>query len=188
MTRLQHLRKLQFATLWWADAVTPKEGTKSVYLMGGGATYPLKDKVMATLYKNDTFEVLTYFFDISLVNNFTSLVSAVKPVMVHFEGIVSAVEQPLKNGQKIEVFPNPVTSNQFILDLDLSNVATINANLFNSQGKVVKNVYNNQSTLNLQKQNIVDLEGFLSNGLYFLQINLDGKQQVTKPLLLLNAN
>lgn len=178
----------QFATLWWADAVTLKEGVKPVYLMGGGATYPLKVKVMATLYKNDTFEVLTYFFDISLVNNFSSLVAAVKPVMVHFEGIVSSVHTPLISEQKINVFPNPIIDNQFTLDVDLNNVSTIHAQLYNSQGKLVKNIFNNQSTQNLENQNIINLEGSLNDGLYFLQLNLDGKQQVTKPLLLLNAN
>ncbi len=82
----------------------------------------------------------------------------------------------------IEVSPNPLTQNS-IVKYDLPNSGNVSIKLIEVSGKVVANLYagykaKGEQQLSLNK-NIFNT-ALVSNGMYFLQVELNGKKQVQK--------
>lgn len=165
-----------FSTLWWADAVTPLDSAKTLYLMEGETGYPLKGKVCGTLNSNDTFEVMTYFFDLSLISNFEQLKGAMEPVLEYFSGPVSSLSHTKPFNHELLVYPSPASSGQQV-NLKFGN-ATEDGNhvlrLLDGNGRVIL-----QKPVNFSGQNSeFDLPAGLPSGTYFLQV--DGVRTISK--------
>lgn len=165
-----------FSTLWWVDAVTPLAATKPVYLMGGEDGYPLSGKVCGTLNSNDTFEVMTYFFDLSLINNFTNLKGTMAPVLEYFTGTLSDISKlPLASSIGMEVFPNPVNAQGKInIKLASGDREDIVVRMYDLQGKILFNrVFDNKPDRNVLE---VDIPANTLMGTYLINLNQSGQQ------------
>lgn len=156
-----------FSTLWWADGVSLLENSKPVYLMGGDTSYPLLNKTCASLHATDGFEVLTYFFDLSLVNNFDALKSNMEAVLSYFQGELSELPRVNLHNAKLEVYPNPVEAGRTLsIDfVEASNSAEIpQIQIFDLQGKLVYSKsdinWRNSSTIT------ITIPEYLTKGLY----------------------
>ncbi|MGB0368791.1 MAG: T9SS type A sorting domain-containing protein, partial [Flavobacteriales bacterium] len=74
----------------------------------------------------------------------------------------------------MSVYPNP-TNGQSFVQFDLSDNANVQLNIFNSLGQEVKNVYSGQHFAG-QARFEIDIENSSDpNGLYLIQLNVDGK-------------
>ena len=72
------------------------------------------------------------------------------------------------------VYPNP-TNGQSFVQFDLSDNANVQLNVYNSLGQEVKNVYSGQHSAG-QARFEIDIENSTDpNGLYLIQLNVDGK-------------
>ena len=85
---------------------------------------------------------------------------------------VISIAYELTSRKQISVYPNPVVNDLNIINVTENGIV----NIFNSLGQIVKNQYINeyQSTINLQD---------LSNGIYFVQIQLDNGTSTVKQIV-----
>ncbi|GLR16215.1 T9SS type A sorting domain-containing protein [Portibacter lacus] len=150
-----------FSTIYYADAVKLKEGAKSVYLYGSSdTTYAYNDKVAAVFNEGENFSVLSYFFDMGVVSEFSKIKDNVQSVLTYYEGLSSSVVSLQKLANNIKVFPNPVEGK---LNISSGTSRTFeNIELFNSSGNSVL------SQNNFSKSSL-DMKNFPS-GIYFLKI------------------
>ena len=93
-----------------------------------------------------------------------------EPVGESPNGIFDGYNEP----SFMSVYPNP-TNGQSFVQFDLSDNANVQLNLYNSLGQEVKNVYSGQHSAG-QARFEIDIEnGSDPNGLYLIQLNVDGK-------------
>jgi hypothetical protein len=171
-----------FSTLFWVDGVSLlEENTAPVYVMAGTG-YPLAGSICGSYHDNGTFTVLAYYFDLSLANNFDLIKANVLPVMDHFAGLVSSAETLPPTVRQLQVFPNPSTG-PVTLQLELDTPTRLSAALVDAQGRLVHQVLPAQLLPEGQQQLQLQLNPSISNGLYFLRINVDGVI-VSRPLML----
>jgi len=83
---------------------------------------------------------------------------------------------------EVKVFPNPF-SNELFIDLSQINYAEgLTLAVYDIQGKLVKRLVQSESQQSIW--NGTDENGdFVSNGLYYLSILIDGKEHLSKPLV-----
>lgn len=131
-----------FATLWWADAVTMRAGAKGVYKMDGDASYPLKNKTTATFYNNGKFRTLSFFFDLGLAKD-AKLKSTMKKVLDYFQLISGTHEADDVVDRMMKVTPNPVT-NQTTIQFDITEPSFVNVSIVDMQGRKIEQLLNHK--------------------------------------------
>jgi len=116
----------QFATLWWADAVAPRAEATPVYLMQGGAGYPLQDMPAAVWYDNGTFRTMSFYFDLALVSDFALAKETMASVVGLFSNFVSSSAETQLVQSALGIAPNPFAQSvKLSLSLEQPSVASI---------------------------------------------------------------
>ncbi|MCB0430019.1 MAG: T9SS type A sorting domain-containing protein [Flavobacteriales bacterium] len=159
-----------WATLWWADGVTPASGTQAVYEMGPGS-YALSGAVSGTYYDNSVYKVLAYYFNAGVLGTQTSVDQAVKDVIDFFQ-TTGVPEQA--SAQSLLLFPNPV---QDELHMFWSGrQAPQHMRIMDASGRIVREhtLAPHTSTVNMRD---------LASGVYHVQVTLEDGQTVGKTLI-----
>ena len=76
--------------------------------------------------------------------------------------------------QQIKLYPNP-TNHELTIELEGDKLQDIEITMYNTLGEAV---YRSPKQINVQKK-IIDID-MLSPGIYFLELNIDGKRIVEK--------
>ncbi len=170
-----------FSTYFWMDGVSLVAGALPVYEMGG-EDYIFEGKPSSVYYDNGTSQVLTYFFDLGIVENFDLLKETVLPVMNHFNALISNVEEVLDFEVTAKVFPNP-TLEDIQLQLGLEKSAEVSISILDLQGRIVQKLMPNKK-ITKGKHNIkYKLQNEILGGYHLLRINIDGVP-IMRPLLI----
>jgi hypothetical protein len=93
-----------------------------------------------------------------------------EPLPVSPNGIFDGYNEP----SFMSVYPNP-TNGQSYVQFDLSDNANVQLNVYNSLGQEVKNVYSGQHSAGPARFEIDTENSTDPNGLYLIQLNVDGK-------------
>ncbi len=97
-----------FSTLWYADAVTGRDGSVPIYEMGGTG-YVFEGETAGLWYDNGTSKCLSFFFDLALASGQSVIDNTVASVVAHFEGLISSTENIELLETEVKVFPNPAS-------------------------------------------------------------------------------
>lgn len=161
-----------FSTLWYADAVTPRNETISVYEFGP-TSYPNSGETTMTFYENNTFSVMSTLFNPTSIDtsttagrlNFTpnnDLDFFIQATLDHiFASSLSTVESNL-NVTSLNAHPNP-SKDYFDITFNSETLLDEDYELYSLLGEVVlKGQLTNFTTKISTKM--------LSKGTYILKI------------------
>lgn len=169
----------QFETMWYADAVAPREDVSAVYVMGD-EDYLFAGKPCALYNETDIYKVLSYYFDISLISPSALINANVYEVLTYFNSFVIGVEES-NFASNLSIYPNP-GSGEFTLDLGLIKNQPMSIDVIDLQGRVVQHVLNGT----IQQERIaLTLGNDVPAGLYLVRIQ-QGNDVITKALSLLH--
>jgi hypothetical protein len=130
-----------YSTLWWVDGVTLRPSAISVYKMGP-AGYALAGKDASVLYTNGSSYVMSYFFDIAMVDSYAHRVALAKEVVSEFKSNFnpSAVQhEPIKKSAQLNLeqnYPNPFNPTT-VIAFHLDKPAFVNLSVFDVLGNKV---------------------------------------------------
>ncbi|XMO86041.1 T9SS type A sorting domain-containing protein [Algibacter sp. AS12] len=155
-----------FSTLWYADGVSTKPETESIYEFGP-ETYPNAGETTMTFYENNTFSVMTTLFNSTSINTFGTTsndLDAFNQAALDqiFDSSLSVNDEDLKN-INYNIYPNP-HNNHF-------NISLKNKSLINKDFKVYTILGNEVSGGKITSLNTEVSTVNLSKGTYFLKIN-----------------
>lgn len=173
----------QFPSLNWVDGVQPIAGAAPLYRMGG-ANYPLVESVCGVYNDNRTSKVVTYLFDLALVENFDLLKRGTAPILAFFENFITSTPLTGALQRDFKVYPNPA-SGAFSLDVDLKAAATVEVSLLDYLGRLVAQPVSGRNLLaGPSHLGELSLSG-LPAGMYLVRLTVDGKAGI-KPLVVQN--
>ena len=86
----------------------------------------------------------------------------------------------LEENTNVSIFPNPTNKNVTTLTLDLAEKSTITVTIFNALGQNIEEVFNGELQQGENKLKVRTSN--LSNGLYYININI-GNKTITKKLI-----
>ncbi len=165
-----------FATLWWADAVSPLQTAAPVYLMTGDA-YPLAGMPAAVWYNEGDFRVMSFFFDLVLVSDFQLAKQTVASVVGLFENLISDTESPLLPGIDLRIAPNPFAES-VKLSLSLERKASVSIQVVDLMGrKIAQPLTRTELSSGFHNFQWTPEPG-LPNGVYLARVEIDGKSTV----------
>jgi hypothetical protein len=170
-----------YPTLWYVDVVSLTDDATPVYRMGD-ANYTFADSISAAYHDNGTFQVLTYFFDITQVGSFDMLKANLLPVMTFFEGMISDNNDILPSNLNTKLFPNP-TSSELNLEITLEDASKVSISLLNVYGQAIATLMPVQQREAGKNVFQFNLDPSIANGYYFLKINVDD-QSALQPFVL----
>jgi len=101
------------------------------------------------------------------------------PIHLNISSTVTAVED-VQNANKFSVYPNLIKDN-YIVTLNSGKTSNAVVNLYNTQGKLVKSIYN--GSVNSTKVIDVTRDNSLPKGLYFIKATVGDNQFVQKVVL-----
>lgn len=158
-----------FATLWWADAVTVRTGAKTVYKMDGDAAYPLKNKTTAVFYNSGKFRTLSFFFDLVLAKD-EKIKTTMKKVLDYFQ-LLSGTAEVNDAIIAAKTTPNPFKSSTAInFEVSESNISHVS--ICDIQGNEI-DVLLKQQNLPVGKHSIEWYpSASLPAGVYFCKIQV----------------
>ncbi|MEZ4828716.1 MAG: T9SS type A sorting domain-containing protein [Bacteroidia bacterium] len=169
-----------FTTLWYVDGVSIRPEAVPIYRMGD-ASYQFADSITGVWYDADSFQTLSFFFDISLVANFTMLKNTTKSVVELFESLTTAVDKNQFAATNVSVYPNP-TSGAFHLSFTLDKNTTVSASLWNLQGqRIASLVEPKQLPAGAHQLNWSDFPA-IPAGTYILRMEANGVS-MARPLI-----
>jgi hypothetical protein len=170
----------QFPALNWVDVVQLRPEAAPLYRMGGGENYPLVESICGAYYDNSGSKVVTYLFDLSVVEDFELLERAVSPVLAFFENFTTSTPTSNFLEQNFEVYPNPAVSS-FSLEFELEETASVEVSIVDYLGREVLLPVPSQ-LLTAGNNRFAELSlANLANGVYFVRMSVDGKVGM-KPL------
>ncbi|MDX2245822.1 MAG: T9SS type A sorting domain-containing protein [Bacteroidia bacterium] len=170
----------QFSTLWWADGVSIRPEAVPIYRMGD-ASYIFADSITGVWYDADSFQTLSFFFDMALVANFTQLKNTTKSVVELFESLTTAIDKNQFAATNVSIYPNP-TSGAFNLTFTLDKNTTVSGSLWNIQGQKVASLFSaRQFTAGTHQLKWNDFQE-LPVGTYILRMETDGAT-IARPLV-----
>ncbi|MEZ4777627.1 MAG: T9SS type A sorting domain-containing protein [Bacteroidia bacterium] len=169
-----------FTTLWYVDGVSIRPEAVPIYRMGD-ATYQFADSITGVWYDADSFQTLSFFFDMALAANFTMLKNTTKSVVELFESLTTAVDKNQFAATNVSIYPNP-TSGAFNLTFTLDKNTSVAASLWNIQGQKIASLFSaRQFTAGTHQLNWSDFQA-LPAGTYIIRLEADGVQMV-RPLI-----
>ena len=171
-----------FATLWYVDGVTPRPEAVPIMRMGD-ASYAFADSICGLWYDSDSFQVLTFFFNLAQVANFEQRTNTARAVLDFFfqeDTTTTRVDPALARSLAFQAFPNPVQT-QLTLAFSLDRGRQVSASLWSVQGQQVA-VLQTPTAMPAGTHRLTwqRPEG-LSAGTYFLRLSVDG-QSIARPL------
>ncbi|MDP5169537.1 MAG: T9SS type A sorting domain-containing protein [Bacteroidia bacterium] len=159
-----------FSTMWYADGVTPVAEASTIYRMGD-ASYVFAEKPIGILYDADTFETLTFFFDLALAADFSMIKNTTSAVIDYFSTVDSTTSIQDFPATAFTLFPNPATNHLSMeVVLPFAEIGTVK--LVNLQGQVVEVLLADQKLSAGAHRFDWTLNESLPDGLYVLQFNL----------------
>jgi hypothetical protein len=165
-----------FATLWWADAVSPLQTAAPVYLMDGDG-YPLAGMPAAVWHNTGDFRVMSFFFDLTLVSDFQLAKQTVTSVVGLFESLISDTETRVLPGISMQVAPNPFAES-VKLSLSLERKAPASIQIVDLMGrKIAQPLVRTELAAGLHDFQWTPAPG-LPNGVYLARLEIDGKSRV----------
>lgn len=171
----------QFSTLWWADGVSIRPEAVPIYRMGD-ASYIFADSITGVWYDADSFQTLSFFFDIAQVGNFSMLKNTTKSVVELFESLTTAVDKNQFAATNVSIYPNP-TSGAFNLAFTLDKNTEVAASLWNIQGQKIVSLFSaRQFAAGVHQLNWSDFQA-LPAGTYIIRLEADGVQ-MARPLVI----
>jgi len=97
-------------------------------------------------------------------------------IAVYDQGFLSTLEEDISNTD-IKVFPNPSNSTH-TLTFTVPSHTKVNVDLYDIQGRKLKNIFNRQVSDGIFQQ-VIDVSQ-LEGGIYFYRVEYDGKRQLVK--------
>lgn len=165
-----------FATLWWADAVSPLQTAAPVYLMAGDG-YSLAGMPAAVWHNEGDFRVMSFFFDLTLVSDFQLAKQTVSAVVGLFESLISNTEAQLLPGIELQTAPNPFAES-VKLSLSLDRNAPASIQIVDLMGrKIAQPLARTELAAGLHDFQWTPPSG-LPNGVYLARLEIDGKSAV----------
>lgn len=164
-----------FSTQWWVDGVTPVAEASTIYSMGD-PSYVFYEKPTGILYDADSFETLTFFFDLSLAEEFSMIKNTTAAVIDYFDVVDSTTSIQYFPATAFNVFPNPAT-NHLSMEVELPVAETASVSILNLQGQVVDQLLAEQKLSAGVHRFDWTLEESLPTGLYLLQLDLGTQSQ-----------
>lgn len=170
----------QFATLWWADFVTPRPGGIPIYQMDGPG-YPLTGETTALWYDNGTSKCLSFFFDLALVSEFELAKNTTQSVLDFFFSNISSAAAQQQNLSALRLSPNPLRHATEI-SFHLAQAAPVSLLIHDLSGQLVAQPLH-QAPLPAGPQQITwSPAAHLPAGIYRVSLLLPGSVS-TQPLL-----
>ena len=167
-----------FETLWFVDAVTPREGVKPIMLMGF-EDYENADSICGVWHNNGNFRVLTFFFDMALTETEEQRNNTTEAVLNFFATAVNTTSLPIRN--EINIFPNP-SQGRVRVAFDLIESTRCTATVFDAQGRQVDVICTDQMLQSGAHQMDWNGERY-SNGMYWLRLEMDDAVRMEKIVL-----
>ena len=171
----------QFATLWYVDGVSLNENALPIYRMGD-ANYLFADSIAAVYHDNGTFQVLSYFFDISLVNNFDNLKQNVLSVLAFFNNLITDNSEVVVSQFDSKLYPNP-TSSQINIEISIKKSAYVSVSLTDLYGRTVLELMRRQWFDSGKRILSTDCTADLENGYYFIKMDVNDESTL-KPIII----
>ncbi len=167
-----------FATLWYGDAVTGREGSVPIYDMNGDASYPLLGATAGLWYDNGTSKCLSFFFDLALASDQSIIDNTVSSVVTFFSGLISSTAELETSATALSVFPNP--SSDFIhLSFEEFSATAYRYEVVNQLGQIIRTAdYQTDRTIILGRDD-------LGAGMFFVNIIFENNSAapITKKIL-----
>ncbi|RMG72626.1 MAG: T9SS C-terminal target domain-containing protein [Bacteroidetes bacterium] len=149
----------------------------------GDSNYAYADSICGLWYDSDSFQVLTFFFNLSQAANFeqrTTTAGAVLDFFFQGDTATTRVDPALARSLAFRAFPNPV-QDALTLSFSLDQSRTVAASLWTLQGQEVA-VLQAPTTLAAGPQQLSwPRPAGLAAGTYLLRLSVDG-QSVARPL------
>jgi hypothetical protein len=96
---------------------------------------------------------------------------------VHLLASTSGIQASNKNVVEMNVYPNPITDNS-VVEFYLKNSGHVFCSLYNIQGQLIKEIFNENLTQGEYRIDINSEE--LNEGVYILKFSQDGRNQIKK--------
>ena len=173
-----------YSTLWWADGVTLAPTAVSVYKMGP-ASYTFNGRDASALFSNGSSYVLSFFFDIAMVDTYEHRVALVSQVIKQFKSdfTPSGVSEFSKNGQKSfdlqQNYPNPFNPST-IIRYTTSVFGNVSLKVFDVLGNEVASIIDRDENAGDHQVTFDAGNHKLSSGVYFYRLTTPGTSMVKK--------
>ena len=145
-----------------------------------GIINPMQNDTLKIKWIQNTLDTLTG--EIMLYHNDTAYMS---PVIVHFNGTASPGSKILNiSPDKLQarIFPNPISNNQFTLEIKNTLPGELSITIYNLIGQ---EVYSENIIVTGQNSvRPISLNNSFRNGIYFLKLELDNMQKCVKKLII----
>lgn len=161
-----------FSTLWYSDGITINENASPIYRMGD-ENYPYYQTITGSLFGNDTFQVLSYFFDLALVTNTGMIEENIKAVMDDFSNrILDNNDQKVYN-EDIHLYPNPATD-YIYLDFQSKSNTIERVELLTLSGEVIQEWIDFSKIKNDNHEIQLPIPANVPMGQYYIMIETEG--------------
>jgi hypothetical protein len=165
-----------FSTLWFADGITPRAEAEAVYFMGG-SSYVFDSVATGVWFDADSFQTLSFCFDMAVVKDFQMMKNATSAVLEHFAFVDSLKAAATPNSREelqfreFSLYPNPVKGN-LTLEFIVKTGGLANIRIHDLQGRVVATLMNDK-WLNPGKQSFSHgMDPQINPGLFLLSMEI----------------
>jgi hypothetical protein len=167
-----------FPVLWWVDGVTLTDAAQPVYRMGD-EDYVFFEEVCGAWFDDGNHRVLSYFFDVSVIEAEELLNENVETVLAHFESFALNSDEVLAE-ESFRIFPNPTSS---FFRIEWSGTDRIRSiRLLDLSGRMVQQ-YEEEIEVR-QSQNLnLNAGDHLAEGVYLLEISASRASFVRKLMI-----
>lgn len=167
-----------FATLWYADGVTPRINTVPIYSMGGDG-YPLEGKTCGTWYDGGPYLALTYFFDLALASSDTKIQNNLEAVLGYFDSAVMADVRE-SNLPLTDLSLAPMPASEFTnIQFELTEATELTIQVVDLTGRPVAVLADNQRFFAGSHQLEWSIPAGLAGGMYLVQLKGASGQYTT---------
>ncbi len=171
-----------FPTLWWADAFVPRAEATSIYQFDGDE-YPLAGRTTGIYYETSYgSRVLTYGFDLALVDEYDNVKNHMGSVLDWWSGLVATSNKFQLTGTSLSAAPNAFR-NQVTLSIRSDETLNATLDIYSFTGQRVARLLDQTPILaDVQKDITWTVPSYLPAGTYFCRLQ-DGQRGKTIKLL-----
>lgn len=162
----------QFPTLYYVDGVLPRPEAQAVYRMDAGG-YVFRDSICGVWNSDPPGGVLSFYFDLALVET-NALLQETLDAVIDFFTVVVGTEDPLLSEYQVQAFPNPVREHMR-LRLDLPRAEQVGVEVYSIVGKKVADLLP-VTQLPAGPQEFLWSPGKLPAGSYVCRLTIGGRQ------------
>lgn len=155
-----------FPTLWWVDGVTLTEAAWPVYRMGD-EDYVFFEEVCGAWFDDGNHRVLSYFFDVSLIETEELRIENIQTVLEHFQALNLNTASVETTDNQL-VYPNPASSVFYLEWTSDDPVQSIE--LLDMSGRMIQR-FGEGIRMESDRRVMWQLSDKITNGIYLLKIN-----------------